>query len=419
MILDRTKPPKVNDIQDIRLPLIDSGIINGINSHSYLDSGSKTFKIELLTKGSQLYGDTAALPQLALRMLNEGTIDKSSSQLAEAIDSLGSFIEISPGFDYSSITIYGLAKYFEQNIRLLSEIMYQPEFSPESLNTLKIKEKDKLKLNLEKGSYISSINLRKSLFGTNHPYGGYLLESQIDAVSTEDVSTFHDTYTKNFEFYISGDLPDNYKTIIAQHFTSQVDNLDQNVTLKPVLHSSDTFHQDSKFIQSSIKIGKRLFNRTHGDYFPFIVANELLGGFFGSRLMKNIREDKGYTYGIHSNLYALLHDGYFVISTDVKGDNQQETIDEIFMEINILRTELVTLKELNVAKNYMIGVFTNSFSSPFASISKFKTLHSQGMGMDFYRTYISKIRKVTPEKILECASDYLDPASLTASIAGA
>lgn len=418
MILDRTVPPKVYDIQNIKLPQIDSTVINGVTTHAYLDSNSQTFKIELLTKGSQFHGDTAALPQLAMRMLNEGTQDKSSTLLAEAIDSLGSFIEITPGFDYSSITIYGLSKYFSENLRLLSEIMYQPKFSHESLETLQIKEVDKLRLNLEKGSYISSINLRKALFETGHPYGRHLVTSQIQSLDIEGISKFHNAYTKNFELYVSGDLPFDYESIIAKCFESSPIEPNPEINLSPVENPKDLFHKDSKFIQSSIKIGKRLFTRTHPDYFSFIVTNELFGGFFGSRLMKNIREDKGYTYGIHSSLYSLSYDGYFLISTDVKGDNQQDTINEILKEVGILRTELVTQEELDVVKNYMIGVFTNSFSSPFANIDKFKTLNSQGISLDFYRNYISKVREVTPEMVMNCADQYLDPASLTSSIAG-
>ena len=419
MILDRKKPPKVYQIEDVSLANILSEKVNGINTYAHIDQGSKTFKIELQSKGSQLYGTTAALPQLALRMLNEGTKYKTSAQLAEAIDALGSFIEISPGFDYSSITIYGLSKYFTENIQLLSEILYEPLFSEESLNTLKTKEIDRLKLNLEKGSYISSINLRKSLFGNTHPYGSHLNSEDIQQTDINTIQSFHNTFTKDFDLYVSGDLPEEFSKVIRNHF-HQIEHRVPSKRITPLAHAAEhLFHKDSKLIQSSIKVGKRLFTRNHEDYFPFILTNEILGGFFGSRLMKNIREDKGYTYGIHSNLYALLHDGYFLISTDVKGENQQDTLDELFKEIELLSTELVSQQELDIVKNYMIGVFTNSFTSPFAHIDKFKTLNSQGISMDFYKTYVSNIRNITPEMIRACSTQYLTPDSLITSIAGA
>lgn len=417
MVLDRTVPPVVHDVEDINVPIIDSTTINGINLYSCLESNTGTFKIELLTKGSQLYASTAALSQLSFRMLNEGTRNKSSTQLAESIDSLGSFFEITPGFDYSSVSIFGLAKYFQKNIQLLSEVIYESKFDHSNLESLKTKELDKLKLNLEKGSYISSINLRKSLFGSEHAYGKHLRSSEINSISVEQIKSFHSTRTCDFDIYLSGNLPKNYKEIISKHFHSPENHaLDQKLTLPK--SSEDTFHKNEKLIQSSIKIGKRLFNRDHPDYFSFIVTNELLGGFFGSRLMKNIREEKGLTYGIHSALYPLLHSGYFLISTDVKAENQHETVDEIIKEINLLRNELVSVNELETVKNYMIGVFTNSFSSPFASIDKFKTLNSQGISLEFYQHYVSKVRNIDPKMIIDCANQFLSPESLTHSIAG-
>ncbi|MFY0592908.1 M16 family metallopeptidase [Roseivirga sp.] len=419
MILDRTKPPKVYQIEDVRLATIQSTSIDGLNVHSHFDEGSKTFKIELQTKGGQLNGNTAILPQLALKMLNEGTKSKTSIQLAETIDSLGSFLELSPGFDYSSITIFGLSKYFVENIQLLSEIIYQPRFSEDNLATLKERELDKLKLNLEKGSYLSSVNLRKTLFGLNHPYGRQLTAEEYQTTSISEIESFHNSFVKDFDIYISGDLPSNFESTLSNAF-EKGQYSDSNRSIIEVDSSSqDIYHQDSKFIQSSIKLGKRLFTRQHEDYFPFILTNEVLGGFFGSRLMKNIREEKGYTYGIYSHLYSLLHDGYFLISTDVKGENQQDTIDEVYKEINKLRTELVSQEELDIVKNYMIGVFTNSFTSPFAHIDKFKTLNSQGISTDFYRNYVSNIRAVDSETILKTASEYLAPETLVSSIAGA
>ncbi len=416
MVLDRTVPPIVHDTVDIKVPVVQSTEINGVNSHIHLEPGSGTFKIELLTKGSQLYSKTAAQAQLALKMLYEGTSTKSAGQLAEAIDSLGSFLEVTPGFDYSSISLYGLAKYFEENLRLLSEIIYRPSLSSSSLENLKNKESDKLRLNIEKGSYISSINLRKSLFGAQHAYGKHMNLTEIQELDIEEISSFHQSQTLSFDIYISGDLPKDYEKSIEEHFKQSTQQLNQK-ELEPHNTPIDSTHKNDKLIQSSIKIGKRLFNRNHSDYFSFIVTNELLGGFFGSRLMKNIREEKGLTYGIYSSLYPLLHDGYFLISTDVKLENQQETIDEILKEIKRLRTQTVHKEELDIVKNYMIGVFANSFSSPFASIDKFKTLNSQGITLEFYETYVSKVRNITPEAILQCSSEHLSDNSLTFSLA--
>lgn len=419
MTLDRTIPPLVHDVTDVDLPSIRSVSVNGIDTHSYLDQGSGTFKIELLTKGSQLYSQTSALSQLAVKLLNEGTQTKSSAELAEAVDSIGSFLEISPGFDYGTISIYGLAKYFEENLQILSELIYQPAFSSASLENLKSREVDKLKTNLEKSSYISSINLRKNLFGPKHAYGRHLQSSEILSVTLDDITDFHTNHTENFDVYIAGDLPNNFEELVGKYLRPFNGSRQSPDISSPIEKAIDSAHKDSKFVQSSIKLGKRLFNRADVDYFKFIVMNELLGGFFGSRLMKNIREEKGFTYGIHSNLYSLLHDGYFLIGTDVNKENEQETIDEVLKEIRLLQSELVGQEELDTVKNYMIGVFLNSFSSPFAQIDKFKTLHSQGIDHGFYNAYVSSVKDVSAETLMDTANQYLKTDSLTLSVAGA
>lgn len=419
MTLDRTIPPLVHDVTDVDLPSIRSVSVNGIDTHSYLDQGSGTFKIELLTKGSQLYSQTSALSQLAVKLLNEGTQTKPSAELAEAVDSIGSFLEISPGFDYGTISIYGLAKYFEENLQILSELIYQPAFSRASLENLKSREVDKLKTNLEKSSYISSINLRKNLFGPKHAYGRHLQSSEILSVTLDDITDFHTNHTENFDVYIAGDLPNNFEELVGKYLRPFNGSRQSPDISSPIDKAIDSAHKDSKFVQSSIKLGKRLFNRADVDYFKFIVMNELLGGFFGSRLMKNIREEKGFTYGIHSNLYSLLHDGYFLIGTDVNKENEQETIDEVLKEIRLLQSELVGHEELDTVKNYMIGVFLNSFSSPFAQIDKFKTLHSQGIDHGFYNAYVSSVKDVSSETLMDTANQYLKTDSLTLSVAGA
>lgn len=419
-MVNRTIAPPIQEVRDIKLPEIQAIEVGNTKVYAHLEPGSGTVKVELLTRGSQLHADKAALTQLSLRMLNEGTLSKTAFQLAETIDSMGSFLEITPGFDYSSISLFGLSKYFEENVQLLSEVIYSPRFDKDDLQRLKIKESDKLKLNLEKGSYVSSVNMRKVLFGQAHPYGRHLTFEDIQSLTTEHLQVFHEQFISNFDIYISGDLPGNFEDLILKHFGQRhKSKLPESIRMDAAVVPHDIEQRDNKYIQSSIKLGKRLFTRTHPDYFPFIVTNELFGGFFGSRLMKNIREDKGYTYGIYSNLYSLLHDGYFLISTDVKGEFELQTLDEIFKELEVLRTELVPYEELEVVKSYMIGVFVNSFSSPFASIDKFKTLNSQHIDITFYKGYISEIKKVQPEDVHTMARAYLSEDSLTKSIVGA
>lgn len=416
-MLDRTQAPQIRPIQNINIPEIEVyNLPEGRSLYVYREPNTNAFKIEILTEGGNINGRNSAEVQLGLKILAEGTLNRTSHQISEHIDSIGSFLELSPGFDNSSLSIYGLTKFFPENIAILSELLYQPLFSDQSLKVLKEKEKDKLRLNLEKGSYISSTNLRKTLFG-NHPYGYSLSFQDLENISIADLHTFHSEFLQSFDIYLSGDIPESFLGIIQEGFTKNSSRIESNIT-------SNTYeekyceYRNPKFIQSSIKIGRRLFNRSHQDYFKFIVANEYLGGFFGSRLMKNIREDKGYTYGIYSALYPLKHQGYFLISTDVKGENEQETLQEIQNELDRLANKLVANKDLDVVKSYMIGTFVNSFSTPFAPITKFKTVNTQSLNLNFYKEYIEQIRAVSANDLLEISQKYLNYNSLTISLAG-
>ena len=417
-MLDRTQAPPIRQVENITLPEIETyELTNGRNLYVHRESNTGAFKIEILTDGGNIAASGASLVQLSIKMLSEGTRNKTSQELSEAIDSLGSFLEINPGFDHSSIGIYGLTKYFKANLNLLSEMLYHSAFGEHSLKILKEKEINRLKMNQEKGSYLSSINLRKSLF-PNHPYGYSLDESEINELSIESLIRFHQNHLLSFDVYLAGDLPEDAIKIVQDLF--QINK--ESINAYQWNHKSEPEFievRDPKFIQSSIKIGRRLFNRTHQDYFKFIVTNEALGGFFGSRLMKNIREDKGYTYGIYSAIYPLAKDGYFLISTDVKGENEKETVEEIKKEINLLQNEPISDAELETVKNYMIGTFVNSFSTPFAPITKFKTVNTQGIKFEFYQEYISQIKQVTADDILALANQYLSYPSMTVSIVGA
>ncbi|HEY9117317.1 MAG TPA: pitrilysin family protein [Roseivirga sp.] len=417
-MLDRSKAPRVHPVNNIKLPDIEKHSLSGGGFLYYhREHNSSAFKLEIVCKAGNINAKNATEAQLGLKILGEGTINLSGLQLSNQIDSLGSFIEFTPGFDHSSISIYGLKKYFKENLKLLSEILYKPAMDSSSLKLLKEKEQNKLRLNFEKSSYLSSVNLRTIIFG-NHPYGFNVSSDDLDKLTVNDLSLFHSNFIKSFDIYLSGDISAANISEIKKVFFENHSTSKQEVNLE-IPANKRIEHRDAKFVQSSIKLGKRLFNRTHPDYFKLIVTNELFGGFFGSRLMKNIREEKGYTYGIYSALYPLNDLGYFLISTDVKAENEKDTLQEIEKELSKLSSEIVSAEELETVKNYMIGSFINSFNSPFAPITKFKTVNCQNLTLDFYANYIERIKSIQPDDIRSAASQYLQFESLAISIAGA
>ena len=171
-------------------------------------------------------------------------------------------------------------------------------------------------------------------------------------------------------------------------------------------------------VQSSIRYGRMLFNHTNQDYFDVYVLNEILGGYFGSRLMQNIREEKGYTYGIHSSVVPMQEGGYFVIGTDVKREFTKYTLVEIEKELQRLIDEPVSDNELLTVKNYMLGSFVGDIQTSFAIADKYKTIYFHGLGYDYYDRFFARIQSITAQDIQAVAKKYLNPSDMSYVVAG-
>jgi predicted Zn-dependent peptidase len=358
-----------------------------------------------------------------VRMLNEGTRHRTAAQLSETFDQYGAFTEFSPGNDRSSLTVYCLARHLPALLPVVREILRESVFPENELETLKSIARQTLTVNLEKTAYVATHRFRERLFGPGHPYGRSQQEETIAAMNPETVRDFYEQYLQHqpFTLFLSGLVSEAEVKLLNETFGQEpVATASPNGQTHPVRaagHAPELVERPDS-VQSSIRVGKRLFTRRHPDYFRFLVLNETLGGYFGSRLMKNIREDKGFTYGIHSSLTSLAHEGYFAIGTDVKKENTAQTLDEIRKEIVRLQTEPVPADELETVRNYMIGSFVGSLNTPFEVADRQKTIYFDHLPADFYETYVEHLRAVTPDDVRETARRYLDVDSLQEVVVG-
>lgn len=422
-MIDRKTAPPFNILKNISLPEVKHfGLSNGRDVFYLQSDQAEVFKMELVIKAGSWYAEDYHPVPLTLKMLNEGTVDKSGLEMANAFDSIGSFTEFTPGFDHCSLGLYGLSKYFSANIQLLSELIFTPAFEARSFSALKSREVQRQKLNLEKSSYKASVNHRSNIFGPNHPYGVSTDPEETEKVLLSQCFSFYQNRFSDFDIMVSGNLPDDFKGILDKYFGSAPFQSSQEANSWPYkaphTPQKESIERNTKFVQSTIRIGKRLFNRSHPDYMTFMLLNEVLGGYFGSRLMSNIREDKGYTYGIYSQLYSLNHDGYFSIGTDVDTENENQTVEEIYKEIKALQDTPIPLEELNTVKNYMTGTFAGSVNSPFSIMNKFKATYYQGLDLSFYDRYIHTINSATSDELVRLAHDYLSRDSFCIAIVG-
>lgn len=425
-MLDRATAPAFHAIESIHIPhAVTHKLNNGIAVH-YVDSGSQELiKIEFVFKAGMYYQPSALVASATNNLIETGSSKYTANQISEKIDYYGGFLELETGQDFSSITLYTLNKYLNETISIVEDIIKTPTFPKDEFDIYINNKKQKHLVNSQKVSVLARRRFNELLFGEKHPYGIDVKDADFDKINTNLVKDFFNTHynSLNCTIFVSGKMPGTLLNKLGELFGNTKWGKTENVVVDPNCQLETTKQakhliEKSDAIQSAIKVGRILFNKTHPDYFHFQVLNTILGGYFGSRLMANIREDKGYTYGIGSGVASLVHGGYFSISTEVGSDVTSKALNEIYHELNVLRTDLVDKEELQTVKNYILGQFLRSVDGPFALADKYKGIWQYGLDYSYYENYFHAVNGVTAQQLRDLANKYLQEKDLIECVAG-
>ena len=300
------------------------------------------------------------------------------------------------------------------------EILLHPAFESKELRTYCSKRKQGLSIERKKIDVQSRELFGKALFGENHPYGISADESLYDDITREDiVALYNELYTADNCFVVcSGNINND----VMQGIEGIALSLPQGDASMPQFPAPETTHQLHKSIdtalQSSIRIGRLLFPRTHPDFVGMQVVATVLGGYFGSRLMQNLREMHGYTYGVMAAMINFEKEGYLAIATQVTREHSEDALREIYYEIERLRNELMPEEELQMAKNMMIGEILRILDGPFGIADV--TIENIMCGLDNSSTEqnVEIINAITPEEVQRLAQKYLRHEDLIEVVVG-
>ena len=334
---------------------------------------------------------------------------------------------------YSSETIinliqkYSLPKIIEISERetdysVLREIIYEPIFPEKEFSVLLNKTKQEFSINLEKVKYLAGVNFTRLIYGDSHPYGLMTEDEDFENIQLSDLRKFYDQNYRidNCKIIASGRLPKDLISTLNKYFDKKENPFAQKLMADPVESYISGKHKIVKpgSLQSAIRIGKPIFNRLHTDYKKFSVLNAVFGGYFGSRLMSNIREEKGYTYGIGSSVISLEHSGFFSIVTEVGAKYKDAAIEEIYKELTKLRTEKIPEDELELVKNYITGQIIRSLDGPFALAEKLRMLIQYDLPSSYFQDYVEEINTTNSNDLIQIANQYLSADSLTELVVG-
>lgn len=423
-MLNRAVAPEAKPIGDIHLkrPKV-LAFNNGIPVYVFHSPDQELVRIEWIFNNVFNEDENPLLNSALSALLKEGTKNYNSAEIADKVDFYGAFLMPEYGFDITSLTLYTLNKHSNVLLPLIKEILTESVLPQKELDTYLRNNKQKLQVSLQKNDYLARRTYYNHVFGSGNRYGKTPSLEEYDLISRDAlIDLYHKQFTpSNCRLIISGNVSESLLQELSLYFGDQWLATDVVTLTEPNL-TADTgqliYDERAEALQSAIRIGMPNINRNHVDYPALQFVNTLLGGFFGSRLMRNIREEKGYTYSIGSAVGSLKYGGFLTIATEVGVDVTDATLTEIEKEIEILRTELATVEELDLVKNYLSGSMLGSLESIFSHADKFKNVLLVNMDLTYYDHYMNEINAMTPEKVKEIAIQYFDYSKMIKIVVG-
>ncbi len=423
MIVDRSKAPAFQVPENINLtPPVKRLLANQIPVFYIHTPQIEAVKIEVLTTANTEEATSKALvPFFTLHMLLEGTKEMKSEELDHFFDHYASEVDVVSTFEQNGLSLLTTRKHFSEVLPLFRSLFTEAVFPEKEL--LKRKSQKELSISLSREQTGARANqlYRRGLFGPDHPFGFIAEEDDVRQVSREDLEAF---YKHHFmarpEIFVTGNLEEGHLHQLERLFEDlQLVPEGNQVPLPSTLFDSRIVEPRQKSVQASIRLGQHLVPKSHPDYHALSVFNTILGGYFGSRLIKNIREEKGHTYGIYSTIGSLSQADYWLVMADVQQGYAEEVLDEVYKEIDLLKTVPIAPSEKEVIRNYMIGSLLSNFSSPFDLMTRFKHVHYAGLDYNFYEEQLDFIRSFGSEEIMRVGNRYFDRGNILEVIVGA
>lgn len=413
----RITPSQVEVATAERLPLK-----NGIDLYMLPSDDFEVLRISFVFRAGSAAQQVPFSASAAANLLAEGSRGMTGAEIAEQLDYYGSWYDVNLDRDYAYINFATLSKFFDRTLAVAEQILLDPTFPEEELRSYCAKRRQRLAIERTKVDVQAREAFAKALFGARHPYGISSDEAEYDRLTRDAVVAFHTAHytAENCVVVCSGRIGAHERQAIA----SLAERIPQRAAAAPaVFPEPQTTHavfvEHPGAVQSSLRIGRLLFPRQHPDFVGMQVVATALGGYFGSRLMQNLREAHGYTYGAVAAMVNFERAGYFAVATQVGTDVTREALREIFHEIERLREEPLSEEELRLVRNMMIGEMMRVLDGPFGIADV--TIENILCGTDntTIGENIRRIRRITPEEVRQLARRYLCREELVTVVAGA
>jgi len=417
-MLNRKQAPHIYDPVefDLHLPPYEKFVLdNGVEVYSVNVGEEPVMMAEWVFSAGNWYEEQNIVAATTNFLLKNGTKHKTAFAISEHFEFYGAYLNRACYNETATISLHCLTKHLSALLPVVAEMITESVFPQEELSIYQQNQKQRLDVNLRKCDFVANRLIDEYIYGFHHPYGRYTSAADYDQLTREQVIAFYEKYYRQGKciLFVAGKLPGD----IQQQLNTVFGQLPLNQSVLDLPAIIPTPASEKKFavindengVQAAIRIARPFPNRKHPDFPKVSVLNNIFGGFFGSRLMSNIREDKGYTYGIHSFLQNHTQTSAWMVSTEAGREVSRATVDEIYKEMQLLCDEPVEQDELDLVKNFMIGSILGELDGPFQIIARWKNYILHGLTADFFYNNIRVIKNVTAEELQETAKKYLKP----------
>jgi predicted Zn-dependent peptidase len=417
-MLNRTTPPSIKDAVEFNLqlkPYNHFTLNNGIPVYTIDAGAEEVLQVELVFYAGNFFETQKNVAAATNFLLKNGTSTKTAFEINEAFEYYGAHCNRACYNETAVVNLSLLSKHVGKLLPVVKEMITDSVFSEEELAIYKQNSKQRLTVNLKKCDFVASRLIDAYVYGEKHPYGVYTNPEDLDTLNTDEIKAFYKQYYLNGSciMFVSGKPPADIKELLNNNFGAlplqTINHKPQTISQQPATEKKYRIQNDANGVQGAIRLARPFPNRHHPDFMKVMVLNAIFGGYFGSRLMSNIREEKGYTYGIHSYVQNHIGETAWLISTEAGKDVCEATIEEVYKEMKLLREELVDEEELLTVRNYLIGTILGDLDGPFHIIGRWKNIILNGLTEQYFYDSVKTIKTITAEEIRELAKKYLNP----------
>ncbi|WP_273164952.1 M16 family metallopeptidase [Bacteroides fluxus] len=425
-MIDRTLQPRILEPEQLAVQMPERMVLsNGIPLNVLNAGENEVVRIDFLIKGGRWQQVQPLQALFTNRMLREGTRRFTAAEIAERLDYYGAWLELSSASEHAYLTLYSLNKYLPETLDVLESIVKEPIFPEKELGVIIDTNIQQFLVNSSKVDFLAHRGLLKAVFGERHPGGRLVQEEDYHRITPSVLRDFYNRYyhSGNCSIYLSGKVTDECIRKVEQLFGSEPFGTgfrkpEKKEYLPVVSEEKRIFIERPDALQSAVRMGMLSLDRNHPDYLKLRVLVTLFGGYFGSRLMSNIREEKGYTYGISAGVMPYPGQGVLAVNAETANEFVEPLIAEVYHEIDRLQNDLVPAEELSMVQNYMSGEMCRSYESAFSLADAWIFVQISGLRDSYFTDALDAVKNITPEEIRELAGKHLCKEKLKEVVSG-